>query len=69
MSRDRPSQPTCLDTDAPAGRRAHAWQSTGLDEIAGQLCTTRKCVWCGRREHKPYGARRAAWRTEPETTP
>jgi hypothetical protein len=54
---------TCLDTDQPEGRRAHTWNGTGLDIVNGKLCVTRRCVCCGRQEHRPYGLSRGGWRT------
>lgn len=50
------------------GNDRHAWERTGLDNIdvnrlrptpvgrTGEvLCSTRRCVWCGVKEAKPYG--------------
>jgi len=57
---------TCLDTDAPPGRRSHAWESTGLDNVDDVLCNTRRCVWCSERQHKAYGAGgRRGWTVTP----
>lgn len=56
----RESQP-CIE-----GGGVHAWKSTGLDNTATTagpvLSNTRRCVWCGRCEAKPYGTRRQAWK-------
>jgi len=54
---------TCLEVEEPEGRRSHAWANTGLDVIGDVLCSTRRCVWCKRQQHKPYGGR-GAWRDE-----
>lgn len=54
---------TCLDPDTAPGRRAHAWQSTGLDVVSDVLCNTRRCTWCGAEQYKPYGAGgRKSWK-------
>lgn len=53
---------TCLETEQPEGRRSHAWQATGLDNVDGVLCSTRRCTWCGRAEHKGYGGPPKTWR-------
>jgi hypothetical protein len=56
---------TCLE-----GGNTHCHESTGLDtSTAGQLVNTRRCVWCGRGQEKPYGAgSRQAWRDARPTT-
>ena len=45
----------CIETRIE-GRRIHCWQRTGLDNVDDQLCTTRRCTWCGQEQHKRYGA-------------
>ena len=62
MGRDR--EPCIND-----GGNTHAWQTTGLDVNRDNvLCSTRRCVWCGERQEKPYGAGSCrAWRAARET--
>lgn len=47
----------------------HAWASTGLDVIDGTLCSTRRCSWCAKAQHKRYGAGgRKPWKNTTTTT-
>lgn len=48
-------------------RRRHSWQNTGLDIVADELVTTRRCVWCNLRQHSRYvqGTRPKTWRNTP----
>lgn len=50
----RPVVP-CVEIDDP-DRKTHAWEATGLDTESGSLANTRRCVWCGTTQFKPYGA-------------
>lgn len=61
MNATRKPQQTCLEEGGPT----HAYQSTGLDTRGdGVLVNTRRCVWCGQQQTKPYGAGgRRGWTT------
>lgn len=52
-----PQRAPCID-----GGQTHAWHADGLDTRQDKLVNVRTCVWCGKEQTKPYGARKGAWR-------
>jgi hypothetical protein len=57
------------------GEGKHCFTLAGLDDVAGVFSHTRRCVWCGQRESRPYltaserataSRRTLTWRVEPK---
>lgn len=45
------------------GGGVHSDLNTGLDVVDEVLCSTRRCVWCGRAQASKYGLKRPSWKT------